>query len=224
MASRECPRCRRLLLGGLAGLALLAVAAVAAGWGLGRWLMVTDPLRPARAIVVLAGDFPFRAMEAATLYREGWAREIWLQPSHAPARSAALARLGYQTGSEVDSNQAVLTRLGIPPEAFRLLSGRARNTSDEITLIAAEARREGAQAVIVVTSRPHTRRVRTTWRILAGSSPRLIVRFAREDPFDPGRWWRDPGDALAVSREVLGLLNAWAGFPVRPADDGAAGG
>ena len=26
-------------------------------------------------------------------------------------------------------------------------------------------------------------------------------------------------DALAVAREMLGLMNAWAGFPVQPAEN-----
>jgi hypothetical protein len=30
-------------------------------------------------------------------------------------------------------------------------------------------------------------------------------------------WWRNTGDALDVVREVLGLLNVWAGLPLQPA-------
>ena len=41
-----------------------------------------------------------------------------------------------------------------------------------------------------------------------------MVRAAPEDPFDPRHWWRNSRDALDVVREVLGLLNAWAGLPV----------
>jgi hypothetical protein len=49
-----------------------------------------------------------------------------------------------------------------------------------------------------------------------GDDPRLIVRSAPGDPFDPYRWWGNTRDALAVVREFLGLLNLWAGLPVRP--------
>jgi hypothetical protein len=38
---------------------------------LGYWLVVADPLEPARAIVVLSGRVPFRAVEAASIYRQG---------------------------------------------------------------------------------------------------------------------------------------------------------
>ena len=49
-----------------------------------------------------------------------------------------------------------------------------------------------------------------------GDGPRAVVRHAGSDAFDGGRWWRRTGDALAVSREVFGLMNVWAGFPVSP--------
>ena len=44
----------------------------------GPLLVVEDPLQKARAVVVFGGGIPFRAMEAAKLYREGWAPEVWL--------------------------------------------------------------------------------------------------------------------------------------------------
>ena len=44
---------------------------------------------------------------------------------------------------------------------------------------------------------------------------RAIVRAAPTDPFAPERWWTSTNDSLDVVREVLGLLNAWAGLPVR---------
>ena len=50
---------------------------------------------------------------------------------------------------------------------------------------------------------------------LVGAKPEAQVRYAREDPFEPARWWRNTGDAMAVTREVFGLLNAKVGFPVK---------
>jgi hypothetical protein len=43
------------------------------------------------------------------------------------------------------------------------------------------------------------------------------VRAAGTDGFDAAHWWRNTHDALDVVREVLGLLNAWAGLPLQPA-------
>ena len=56
-------------------------------FGVGRWLVVEDPLAKARAIVVLSGAMPSRALEAAKLYREGYAPEVWLTHSMEPGKS-----------------------------------------------------------------------------------------------------------------------------------------
>jgi uncharacterized SAM-binding protein YcdF (DUF218 family) len=183
--------------------------------GLAHWLVVADPLEHAQAIAVFGGDLPFRAMEAASLYRQGWAPEVWVTRPARPAEETALARLGIKVVEEDVYNRQVLERLGVPLEAIRLLPDGVRNTVEEVRLIARELTQVGGTRVILVTSQPHSRRVRATWRALVGGSPHAVVRYATEDPYDHARWWRQTRDALAVSREVFGLLNVWAGFPVR---------
>ena len=107
-------------------------------------------------------------------------------------------------------------RAAVPATAVHILERDVVDTVDEVQVIAAELRRRDAARVIIVTSRSHTRRVRATWRAVVGDVPRAIVRPTTDDPYDPGRWWRTSSDALAVVREVFGLLNVWAGFPVQP--------
>lgn len=72
---------------------VLGVIIGAAVWGLthvGYWLVVADPLEHADAVVVLGGGIPFRAVEAATIYRQRWAREIWLTQDVSPEVDIAL--------------------------------------------------------------------------------------------------------------------------------------
>ena len=202
-------------------MALLVVALAAVfAWGVaaaGQWLVVADPLAPAQAIVVLGGHVPFRAIEAGELHRAGWALQVWLTRSSSPAEEAAIAALGLETTLGDNSmNRAVLERLRVPPAAIRVLGPGVRNTSEELSLVAREMARTGAGRVILVTSKPHSRRVRATWHALMGTTPEAVVRHAASDPFQGSGWWRRTGDALAVSRELFGLLNVWAGFPVRP--------
>jgi uncharacterized SAM-binding protein YcdF (DUF218 family) len=204
--------------GALIAAALLVLGAAALVWmasGLGAWLVVEDPLAHARAVVVLGGQVPFRPMEAATIYRQGWAPEVWITRGGQEAEQAALRALKIEMPPEEVYSRAVLERLGVPPEAIRVLSQPAENTAEEVRVIARELQRVGGGQVILVTSKPHSRRVRATWRALVGDSPHAIIRYATADPYDPRRWWRQTGDALAVSREFFGLLNVWAGFPVR---------
>jgi uncharacterized SAM-binding protein YcdF (DUF218 family) len=183
---------------------------------LGQWLVVADPLEPARAIVVLSGRIPFRAMEAASIYQGGWAREVWLSKEARTAEDLALDRLGLLAGRGEGFNRELLEHLGVPPGAIRLMGEDVQNTVDEVRLVAAELGRGGGEQVIIVTSKAHSRRVRAIWSTVVGSSPRAIIRYAGEDPYDAGCWWRNTRDALDVSREVFGLLNVWAGFPVQP--------
>jgi uncharacterized SAM-binding protein YcdF (DUF218 family) len=198
---------------------ILAVAAVLLFWGasgLGHWLVVADPLEPSRAIVVLSGRVPIRAMEAASIYRAGWAPEVWLTKEARTPEELALGRLGIEIVRGEAYNRAVLERLGVPARAIRLLDDSVWNTTDEVRLVARELAAGSPGGVILVTSKTHSRRVRATWSAVVGASHRATVRYASEERFDDSQWWRHTRDALDVSREIFGLMNVWAGFPVQP--------
>lgn len=202
-------------------LALVAATGMTAlgAWtavGLGRWLIVADPLERATAIVVLSGGAPYRAIEAAAIFRGDWAREIWITRSPREADEALVARLDVKIDfGDEGSNRLILERLGVPSSAIKTLAPGARNTLEELRRVATELARQRGDRVIIVTSKSHTRRVRATWHVVAGSH-QAVVRYANLDPFDGPRWWERTDDALTVSREVFGLLNVWAGFPLRP--------
>lgn len=188
--------------------------ALAAFLEVGRWLVVEDPLMKARAIVVLSGRMPSRALEAAKLYRQGYAPEIWLTHSSYPGET--LEAMGIPYAGEEYYNTLVLIHEGVPAAAIHVLDPPIVNTVDEVRAISAALDREQGnnRSVILVTSKAHTRRARLLWRKLASKQTRAITRAAFDDPFDPGHWWRTTSDALDVVREVLGLLNAWAGLPL----------
>ncbi len=69
------PRSRAWCILITVGVAALLIGLVVF-FGLGRWLVVEDPLVKASAIMVLSGAMPLRAIEAAKLYREEYAPEI----------------------------------------------------------------------------------------------------------------------------------------------------
>lgn len=180
---------------------------------MGNWLVVEDPVAPAPVAVVLSGGLPFRAQEAAELFRAGTVPEVWItRPTDA---TAALRDLGIDYLGESFYTQRVLIWLGVPGEATRVLSPSIIDTEDEVRLIAKTAQEEGMHRVIIVTSKSHTRRVRALWKKLVGADPALTVRYAPNDSFDAAHWWRNTGDALQVVREWLGLANTWFGFPVK---------
>ena len=201
---------RKLLFAGIA--CVFLALALDTFFGVGRWLVVEDPLGKARAIAVLSGRMPVRALEAARLYRQGYAPEVWLTRTAEPGESLKAMGISFE-GEEVYSTR-VLIHEGVPAGAIHALETPIVNTADEMRVISQALQREKDRSVILVTTKPHTRRVRLLWRKLAPRDCRAIVRAAAEDPFDPGHWWRSSGDALDVVREVLGIMNAWAGLPL----------
>jgi uncharacterized SAM-binding protein YcdF (DUF218 family) len=181
----------------------------------GTWLVVADPVEPARAVVVFGGQVPFRAMEAASVYNQNWAREVWVTQLGLHNEDIALAKLGIERMPEHYYSRQVLERLGVPSHAIRELPGRNVSTADEVRTVARELKAAGGGRVILITSKYHTRRVKTIWHTLVGARPEAIVRYTPDDPFDADRWWRNTADVMSVSREWFGLINVWAGFPVK---------
>jgi len=196
---------------------VLVGAATAVFLTVGKWLVVEDPLVHADAIVVLSGRLPERAEEAARIFKGGYAEQVWISPPVSPENQ--LKAMGIAYLGEDFYNEKVLIAQEVPPDDVRTLESPAVNTEAEVRQIAQNMHAMDFHSVILVTSKAHTRRVRTIWWKLIGSEPRLIVRYANDDTYDGAHWWRHTRDALDVVRETLGLLNAWAGFPLRPRQD-----
>jgi uncharacterized SAM-binding protein YcdF (DUF218 family) len=208
---RSRSRALRLLLTVSAAVIALAVVIFL---GVGRWLVVEDPLVKAQAIVVLSGAMPLRALEAAKLYNQGYAPQIWLTHSAEPGET--LEQMGISFAGEEVYNTRVLIHEGVAPQAIHVLEPPIVNTADEIKAVDAALSPEKTAAVILVTTKAHTRRTRLLWRKMTSGRRQAVVRAATTDPFDPAHWWRRTSDALDVVREILGLFNAWAGLPLRP--------
>jgi uncharacterized SAM-binding protein YcdF (DUF218 family) len=206
-------RMRRWLIPG--GIFIVVVVTAATLFFLvGTWLVVEDPLVHADAIVVLSGRLPERALEAARIYKAGYSDLVWVSPPVSPVDELKTMKISYL--GEDFYNEKVLIAKGVPPDSIRILDNADANTEAEVRQIAEDLHKSDFHSVIIVTSKAHTRRVRTIWRKLVGAEPRMIVHYAQEDTFDGAHWWRHTRDALDVMRETLGLLNAWAGFPLRP--------
>jgi uncharacterized SAM-binding protein YcdF (DUF218 family) len=217
MASAEKPpaeRWKKIRAVSAVILLILFATAIFLFRGVGRWLVREDSLTHADALVVLSGGMPYRAEAAAHYFEAGYASEVWLTRPEGP--SDQLKELDIQYVGEEDYSRQILIHLHVPETSVRILPSTIINTEQEVEEVARELREEGKTSVIIVTSPEHTRRVRALWRDLAGEHLTAIVRAAAEDPFDADHWWRNTRDALSVVREILGLMNAWAGLPIRP--------
>ena len=205
---------RRTWLVSAAALIVLVSLAAYAFQNAGVWLVREDPMRDAQVVVILSGGLPDRALAAVEVFRASHAREVWLTRPMQPA--AAMQQLDLPYSGEEEYSRMVLIAKGVPPNDIRILPQRINNTADELQAVFEELQSHPDATVIVVTSKSHTRRVRSIWKYVSGGINRghLLVRAAPQDTFDPQHWWRTTNDVLSVVREYLGLLNAWAGLPL----------
>jgi uncharacterized SAM-binding protein YcdF (DUF218 family) len=192
----------------------LIVCGVIAFRGLGRWLVREDSPAHADAIVVLSGGLPSRAEGAAKYFALGYAGEVWITRPEGPADE--FKALGIPYSGEEEYSRQVLIHMHVPENDVSILPGTINNTQQEVEEIARELRKENKGSVIIVTSPQHTRRVKALWKKLADKNLTATVTAAPDDTFDAEHWWRNTRDALSVVREILGLLNVWAGLPVHP--------
>jgi uncharacterized SAM-binding protein YcdF (DUF218 family) len=182
----------------------------------GKWLVREDALEKCAAIAVLSGAMPERALQAAEIYRAGYAPEVWITQPTQPKQT--MSGLGVAFEGEEEYSKRVLIRQGVPESAIRILTPTIVNTADEVRVLADALQSRKSTVLIVVTSKAHTRRVHALWNKLENGRGRLIVRASTADSFDPLHWWRSTHDALDVVREVLGLFNVWAGLPLKPSN------
>jgi len=179
----------------------------------GTWLMADDPLEKARAIVVLSGGLPFRAMEGAEVYKQGYAPEVWLTRGDVELpEDQALEQIGIRQPTEYELSTQVLERFGVPRSAIHVLPESVVNTAAEVREIAATLKPD--DRVIIVSSKFHTRRVSVIWWKLVGAHPQALVHYARTDRLDIDHWWQSTRSFMAVSREWAGIANALLGFPL----------
>lgn len=194
--------------------AVLIVAA--AVWGMrhaGTFLVREDPLRPADAILVLAGARFERAMEGFDVYHEGYAPIVVLSPGQEEPAERVLRAKGVYLPREAEPVRDALVGLGMPRGAILIGDGPVDNTAAEAEMLRDLAVQRHWHTVIVVTSKLHTRRTGFAMRrALQGSGITIIVRASKYDPVDPAHWWRQRRDVRWMTEEWPKVLAYWFGL------------
>jgi uncharacterized SAM-binding protein YcdF (DUF218 family) len=155
-------------------------------------------------------------MEAAGIYKRGLASEVWVTRPAPTVESKDLEKLDIGFVPEDAYSVRVLIRYGVSSSAVRVIDGDITNTEDEVRATLRMLHETGKTRSILVTSKYHGRRTKIIWGALAPPDLKATVRFTPDDPFDPKRWWQNSSDALAVTREIGGIINAETGFRLKP--------
>src|SRR5580692_583404 len=138
---------RWLIPGGI--LLVLVLLAVTVFFTIGRWLVVEDPLVHADVIVVLSGRMPDRALEAARLFKAGYADQVWISPPIAPVEELKAMKIAYL--GEDFYNEKVLIAKGVSPDSIRILEHADANTEAEVRQVNEDLRALQLHTVIIVT-------------------------------------------------------------------------
>ena len=134
---------RWLILGGI--LIVLGLAGTVVFFRIGQWLVVQDPLAHADVIIVLSGALPERAVQAAEIYKAGYADQVWVSPPISPVDELKAMNISFL--GEDFYNEKVLLAEGVRPDAIRVLDQPSANTEEEVREIS------GGFTTIIFTGR-----------------------------------------------------------------------
>ena len=177
-------------------------------------LFVEDPLESASAIIVLSGGIPYRPLGAAQLYPAGWAPRVVLTRARLSKRDYALKAVGLGYPEKHEISRQILVKLGVPNEAISVIGGEIHSTVTEAQEVLRELAPAEGTKLIVVTSRPHTRRSRLIWNHVANGQVKPIIRAPKEDPTFVVEGWRKKHSGIeTVAHECMGLINWRLEFP-----------
>lgn len=177
---------------------------------IGRYLVHVDPIAAADAILPLAGD-PRRIVQAAALYREGYAPRLWLTP------------LPFEEEVERQRHVAEITRLalrqGVPREALAVVPHAGHSTYQEARNVRRFAKGQGVESLLLVTSPWHTRRTSIVFHdAFAGSGIGIAVHpvgdefyAPHHDAFRPTAWWTHQSSRRSTLSEYVKLLAHYLG-------------
>lgn len=180
-------------------LTLPALVAAAALWlfpspfvrAAAAWWVVSDPLAPADAVLVLGGGYDRRPRAAAALYQRGLAKQVLI---------AQVAQPTFGASPESRRSRGALIAAGVPPAAIAPFGNNVTSTYDEARAAAKWAADHGASRLIVPTDWYHTRRVRWIFLALVPPGVRVSV-MPLSDPKAPvsGDW----SSLVTLARESL---------------------
>lgn len=208
MAPRQLSHLLRRFTRVLGVLVLIVLLAVAAACPFaGRYLIIDTPLQKADAIVMLDGGRTGRWLEAAELYKEGYAQHVLLSPGYADPAGDRLRSSGVRYPRAVDVVREVYTQLGVPAESIQIMPGGYDNTADEAAGARRIAQIRGWTSIIVVTSPYHTRRALYAFqREFSGTGVTVQARASRFEQARPDGWWRSRSDLRWVLSEMQRLI------------------
>jgi uncharacterized SAM-binding protein YcdF (DUF218 family) len=168
------------------GLMVVILVAVLGGFILlraaGAYLVYSDELEPASAIVVLSGGTETRMNEALQLYKEGYGKVIILTETGQQTE-------GYDYLNSFDMRIQLMNN-GVPNGNIIITDLSVNTTVDEAVAVRDLLKNRQYNSAIVVTDPYHTRRAAKIFHEMFGDSGiKIIIRPVRTSWFNPQTWF-----------------------------------
>src|SRR6476646_2925014 len=133
--------------------------------------VVSDPIMPADAVVVLGGGADVRPYVAADLYAKGLVHTILVSQ----VEDTPPSRLGVAL-NHTEFNVRILRKLGVPDSAIELFGHGSQNTWEESLALRDWTKQHGISALIIPTEVFFARRARWVFqRSFSGTGIRIEV-------------------------------------------------
>ncbi len=170
----------------------------------GAYLIVSDTLKNADAVVVLGGGDLQRTRQAVNLVLEGYGKVLIItEPGQ--------VKEGQGLGSQVVKSEAVTD--GLSPFAFVIAPDIARSTYDESVSVRRLMEEKGYQSVVVVTDPYHTNRARIIFRdTFKGSGLTARIYPVQNHWYRSTTWFFSADGWGATIREYVKLAGYWGGI------------
>ncbi|MBW1841923.1 MAG: YdcF family protein [Deltaproteobacteria bacterium] len=188
---------------------VLYAATIPAMVFIGKWIVHDDPPMKSDAVVVLNTGVELypRLIQAADLYREGFADRVVVNGNRKTGVLIQLERKGFRPCCPWYENAVrILVLLGVPrAQVMTVDAADAYDTISEAEAVGEKIINAGMKSAIIATSKYHTRRAGFIWKSIHQN--RLTVRTvaAQTDPYSPSGWWKSGRQ----TRWLLAEYGAW---------------
>ncbi len=176
----------------------------------GKFLIMDSKVSHSDAVIVLNGGvdsyYP-RLIEAARIYNNGLADQIIINGNRKTDVIRSLEANGFKPACHwCEDHLRILSLFHVPGEKIICISAEdVYDTIGEAKYLGNILIRKGYKRVIITTSKFHTRRACFIWKRLFGKRLSVSAVSAKDDPFEPDRWWKSGRQ----TRWVMAEYGAW---------------
>lgn len=171
---------------------------------IGSFLIVSDPLQTADALVPLAGD-RIRVIYGADLFKRGYAHWFVVTDMWIDATSPSLL---YANSVRWQAEEQ-----GVPNDRILVSPGMPKTTYAEALSLRQLAQEQGWKSLIIVTSPYHTRRSRMILRdVFLDTGITIIIQPVHTHWYQSDSWWKSQQGWSTTLTEYLKLGLYIAGY------------